>query len=57
MTSARRTIVMIGLAAGALWPEGGDRLYAQSSDPNGAPNPYKVEDNWLQPPAGRAEMI
>jgi NHL repeat len=48
-----RGIMIIGLAAGALLATGGDRLHAQSSDPNGAPNPYKVEDNWLKPPASR----
>src|SRR5215813_7026449 len=53
MPWATRRLLMIGLAAGALLASGGDRLQAQNSDPNGAPNPYKVQDNWLQPPAGR----
>jgi sugar lactone lactonase YvrE len=45
--------MIVGLAAGALLATGGDRLHAQTTDPNGAPNPYKVEDHWLQMPAGR----
>ena len=53
MTWTTQVIMIIGVAAAALLAGGGDRLYAQSSDPNGAPNPYKVEDNWLQLPAGR----
>jgi NHL repeat len=53
MTWATRGILIVGLAAGALLATGVDRLHAQSSDPNGAPNPYKVQDNWLQMPAGR----
>ena len=53
MTWTTRGTVIIGLAAGALLAGGGDRLHAQSGDPNGAPNPYKVQDSWLQPPDGR----
>jgi len=53
MAWTTRGMVIIGVAAGALVAGGGDRLSAQSGDPNGAHNPYKVQDNWLQPPAGR----
>src|SRR5215467_2100249 len=53
MTWTTRAMTVIGLAAGALLASGADPLRAQSNDPNGAPNPYKVQDNWLQPPAGR----
>ena len=40
-------------AAGALTGMAGERLCAQGADPNAAPNPYKMQDNWLQLPAGR----
>ena len=53
MTWATRGILMIGLAAGALLATGGHPLQAQGYDANGAPNPYKVQDNWLQLPADR----
>jgi sugar lactone lactonase YvrE len=44
---------MIGVAVGALWAVSGDRGYTQAADPNAAPNPYKMQDNWLQLPEGR----
>jgi DNA-binding beta-propeller fold protein YncE len=53
MTWATRGIAIVGLAAGALLATGGDRLHAQSTDANAAPNPYKVQDNWLQMPPDR----
>jgi DNA-binding beta-propeller fold protein YncE len=53
MTWATRGIAIVGLAAGALLATGGDRLHAQSNDANAAPNPYKVQDNWLQMPPDR----
>ena len=31
----------------------GDRANAQGADPNAAPNPYRLEENWAQLPAGR----
>jgi len=34
-------------AVGNLW------VFAQSADPNSAPNPYKMEDNWAKLPDGR----
>ena len=45
-----RMALMVGVAAGALWAVSGDRGYTQAADP---PNPYKMQDNWLQLPAGR----
>jgi sugar lactone lactonase YvrE len=53
MMSAIRLALMIGLAAGALTAMPGHRLWAQATDPNAAPDPYKVQDNWAQLPAGR----
>jgi hypothetical protein len=53
MRSAIRVTLLIGLAAGALAAMSGHRLCAQSTDPNAAPDPYKVQDNWAQLPAGR----
>src|SRR5260370_30766356 len=44
---------MVGGAAGALWAVSGDRGYTQAADPNAAPNPYKMQNNWLQLPEGR----
>src|SRR5271156_561293 len=45
--------LMAGLAAGA-WVVSSDRGYTQATaDPNAAPNPYTMQDNWLQLPQGR----
>jgi DNA-binding beta-propeller fold protein YncE len=53
MRSAIRVTLVIGLAAGALTATSGHRPGAQAADPNAAPDPYKVQDNWAQLPAGR----
>jgi DNA-binding beta-propeller fold protein YncE len=53
MRSAIRLTLIIGLAAGALTAMPGHRLSAQSTDPNAAPDPYKMQDSWAQLPAGR----
>jgi sugar lactone lactonase YvrE len=45
--------LMVGVAVAALWAVSGDRGYGQAADPNAAPNPYKMQDNWLQLPEGR----
>src|SRR5215469_5765410 len=45
--------LMIGIATGALMMVAGDRGYGQGVDPNAAPNPYRMLDNWAQLPAGR----
>ena len=47
MSHAFRATVMIA-AAGALSGMAGERLYAQGADPNAAPNPYKMQENWAQ---------
>ena len=40
------------IAAAATWPEA--ELFAQApADPNGAPNPYRLDTNWLKSPGGR----
>src|ERR1035438_8424314 len=52
MTQIMRMALMAGVAVGA-WAVSSDRGYTQAADPNAAPNPYKMQDNWLQLPAGR----
>jgi hypothetical protein len=44
---------MIATAASALSGMAGEPLYAQGADPNAAPNPYKMQENWAQLPEGR----
>jgi NHL repeat len=53
MSHAFRATVMIAAAAGALLGMAGERLYAQGADPNAAPNPYKMQENWAQLAEGR----
>jgi DNA-binding beta-propeller fold protein YncE len=53
MSHAFRVTVMVAAAAGALSGMAGERLYAQGADPNAAPNPYKMQENWAQLPEGR----
>src|SRR5262249_52661210 len=50
---AFRATAMIAAAAGALSWMASERLYAQGADPNAAPNPYKIQENWAQLPEGR----
>jgi NHL repeat len=50
MKHAIRMTLMVGVAAGALMAASGDRGYTQANDPNAAPNPYKMQDNWAQLP-------
>jgi hypothetical protein len=52
MKHVMRMALMVGVAVGA-WAVSSDRGYAQAADPNAAPNPYKMQDNWLQLPEGR----
>src|SRR5215831_16605937 len=52
MSHAFQATVMIA-AVGALSGMAGERLYAQGADPNAAPNPYKMQENWAQLPEGR----
>jgi hypothetical protein len=53
MTRTMRTTLTVGFAVGALVAMLGHRLYAQGTDPNAAPDPYKMQDKWVQLPAGR----
>src|SRR5262245_18023097 len=53
MSHTFRATVMIAAAAGGLSGTVDERLYAQSADPNAAPNPYKMQENWAQLPEGR----
>jgi sugar lactone lactonase YvrE len=50
MTHAIKLTLMVGVAAAALTMASADRGYAQAADPNGAPNPYKVDANWAKLP-------
>jgi sugar lactone lactonase YvrE len=51
MKYAIRMTLMLGVAAAALMAASGDRGYTQqATDPNAAPNPYKMQDNWAQLP-------
>jgi sugar lactone lactonase YvrE len=53
MKNVTRMVLMVGIAVAALWAVSSDRGYSQANDPNAAPNPYKMQDNWLQLPEGR----
>jgi sugar lactone lactonase YvrE len=53
MRHAIRLTLMIGVAAGALLTMAGIRLHAQVTDPNAAPNPYRMEENWAKLPDDR----
>ena len=53
MKHVTRMALMVGVAVGA-WAVSSDHGNTQAAaDPNAAPNPYKMQDNWLQLPAGR----
>jgi sugar lactone lactonase YvrE len=53
MKHAKTMALMLGVAGLALIAMSGDRTYSQANDPNGAPNPYKLDDNWAKLSAGR----
>ena len=53
MKHAIRLTLMVGVAAGALMMVWGNWGYAQGTDPNAAPNPYKMQENWAQLTDGR----
>jgi sugar lactone lactonase YvrE len=53
MRHSIRVTSMIGVAATALMMVAGNRGYSQSTDPNAAPNPYRMLDSWAQLPADR----
>jgi sugar lactone lactonase YvrE len=46
-------VLWVGVAAGALMIALENRGYTQSIDPNAAPNPYGMQENWAQPPTDR----
>jgi DNA-binding beta-propeller fold protein YncE len=48
-----RLALLAGIAAGAFTFTTGNRVNAQAADPNAAPNPYKMQEDWAQLPAGR----
>jgi len=53
MRHAIKRILMVGVAAGAVMTVSGNWGHAQGADPNAAPNPYKVQENWAQLTDGR----
>jgi hypothetical protein len=53
MKHGMRMALIVGVAFVALMAVSGDRGYTQAADPNAAPNPYKMQDNWAQLPDGR----
>jgi len=53
MKHARTVAMMLGVAGVALVAMSGERTYSQGNGPNGAPNPYTLDDSWAKLPAGR----
>src|SRR5205823_3684792 len=48
MRTVDRLICTLGVAIVAASAVAADRTFAQATDPNAAPNPYKLEENWAQ---------
>jgi sugar lactone lactonase YvrE len=48
-----RLALLAGIAAGTFTLAAGNRVHAQAADPNAAPDPYKMQENWAQLPPGR----
>jgi secreted PhoX family phosphatase len=53
MKQAIKLALLVGTAAGALMMVSGNWGHAQGTDPNAAPNPYKMQENWAQLTEGR----
>jgi sugar lactone lactonase YvrE len=53
MPHSARLGTMLALAVVTAFATAGGRAYAQASDPNSAPNPYRMLDKWVQVPEGR----
>jgi sugar lactone lactonase YvrE len=53
MRHAIKLILMVGVTAGAVMAVSENRGHAQGADPNAAPNPYKMQENWAQLTDGR----
>src|SRR5215475_1157837 len=53
MQHAKTIALMLGVAGVALVAMSSDRTYSQGTDPNSAPNPYRLEESWAQIPVGR----
>ena len=51
MKGALELALWAGVTAGALTIALENRGYTQSIDPNAAPNPYGMQENWAQLPA------
>jgi len=55
MKSASRITMLLGVAVVALMAISGERVYSQATDPNAAPNPYRLDENWAKFAAGRKQ--
>jgi DNA-binding beta-propeller fold protein YncE len=53
MKTITHTAWLLGAAVIALSVASGERAYTQNNDANSAPNPYKLEDSWVQLSADR----
>src|SRR2546421_11363649 len=53
MSYGNRARFILSIATITVIAIGGTPADAQSADPNSAPNPYKMEDNWAKLPDGR----
>jgi DNA-binding beta-propeller fold protein YncE len=53
MTCRKSLPLLLGVAVVALLAISGNQAYTQSADPNSAPNPYRMEENWAKLPDGR----
>ena len=53
MKAFMRMALLASVAFGAWAVSGGSGYTQAAADPNAAPNPYKMQDNWLQLPQGR----
>ena len=53
MRHAIKLTLMGGVAVGASMTLSGNSGHAQGADPNAAPNPYKMQENWAQLTDGR----
>src|SRR5438105_8607956 len=53
MNSSTKLNAAVGIAVLAAVAISGERVSSQSADPNSAPNPYRLDENWAKLPDGR----
>jgi DNA-binding beta-propeller fold protein YncE len=53
MRTASLFASLLGATVVTLITMAAERTYAQATDPHAAPNPYRMQENWAQLPAGR----